>query len=115
MDGENRIEIAFFKSALNPRQNQQATRSGLLAWIPLPSAVSSSQTYWSSLSIDSALLARYPIVSYYFLNAENSFEIDQNVLVELKAELESNPTGKVDQIWKVCLVEKQFNTLVSSR
>jgi hypothetical protein len=41
-------------------------------------------------------------VSYYFLNAENSFEIDQNVLGELKVELESNPTGKVDQIWKVC-------------
>jgi hypothetical protein len=35
------------------------------------------------------------------LNAENSFEIDQNVLVELKAELELNPTSKVDQIWKV--------------
>ena len=42
------------------------------------------------------------MVSYHFLSAENSFEIDQNVLVELKAELELNPNGKLDQIWKVC-------------
>jgi hypothetical protein len=63
--------------------------------------VTSTQTYWSSLSIDSSLLSRYPVVSYYFLNAENSFEIDQNVLTELKTELELNPTTKADQIWKV--------------
>ncbi|CAF0819959.1 unnamed protein product [Rotaria sordida] len=95
-------------SALNPRQNQQVTRSGFLSWIPLPSAVTSTQTYWSSLSIDSSLLSRYPIVSYYFLNAENSFEIDQNVLIELKAELELNPTGKVDQIWKKLIQQRHY-------
>ncbi|CAF3443010.1 unnamed protein product [Rotaria socialis] len=95
-------------SALNPRQNPQVTRSGFLSWIPLPSAVTSSQTYWSSLSIDSSLLSRYPIVSYYFLNAESSFEIDQNVLVELKAELELNPTGKVDQIWKKLIQQRHY-------
>ena len=86
---------------MNPRQNQQITRSGFLSWIPLPSAVTSTQTYWSSLSIDSCLLSRYPIVSYYFLNAENSFEIDQNILVDFKTELELNPNGKIEQIWKV--------------
>lgn len=91
----------YLKSALNPGQNQQSARSGLLAWIPLASAVTSTQIYWSSLSIDSSLLSRYPIVSYYFLNAENSFEIEHNVLIELKAELELNSTGKADQIWKV--------------
>ncbi|CAF5000583.1 unnamed protein product, partial [Rotaria sp. Silwood1] len=95
-------------SALNPRQNQQVTRSGFLSWIPLPSAVTFAQTYWSSLSIDSSLLSRYPIVSYYFLNAENSFEIDQNVLVELKAELELNPSGKVDQIWKKLIQQRHY-------
>jgi len=95
-------------SALNPRQNPQVARSGLLSWLPLPSAVTSNQTYWSSLSIDSSLLARYPIVSYYFLNAENSFEIEQNVLSEFKAELELNSTGKVDQIWKKVIQQRHF-------
>ncbi|CAF0898086.1 unnamed protein product [Adineta steineri] len=95
-------------SALNPRQTQPVARSGVLSWLPLPSSVTSTQTYWSSLSIDSSLLSRYPIVSYYFLNAENSFEIDQNVLVELKAELELNPTSKVDQIWKKLIQQRHY-------
>ncbi|CAF5032708.1 unnamed protein product, partial [Rotaria magnacalcarata] len=37
-----------------------------------------------------------------------SFEIDQNVLVELKAELELNPTGKVDQIWKKLIQQRHY-------
>ncbi|UJR33312.1 hypothetical protein I4U23_020762 [Adineta vaga] len=78
-------------SALNPRQTQQVTRTGFLSWIPLPSSVTSTQTY-----------------CYYFLNAENSFEIDQNVLVELKAELELNTTSKVDQIWKKLIQQRHY-------
>jgi len=98
-------------SALNPKQNQQSTRSGLLSWIPLASAVTSSQIYWSSLSIDSSLLSRFPVVSYYFLNAENSFEIEHSVLIELKAELELNPTGKADQVWKKLTQQHHFPSI----
>ncbi|CAF1344727.1 unnamed protein product, partial [Didymodactylos carnosus] len=96
-------------SALSPNQHNQS-RAGFFSWLPLPST-DATQIYWSLLSIDSSLLSRYPVVSYFFLNAEYSFELDENVLMNLKKELENNSNGKVESIWKKLIQQRHYPSI----